>query len=239
MNVRKALLLLILTIAGSSAFAQYGGEPEAPSYGNMWVVTGSGPDKQGEPNPIMEQVYLEDYYDCQGKEPGWRGEEDYVWRIPSAQVELKENKSAAFNTETAYVFPLKKDTELSLREASYRVAQYDSVGEYVMLDGNDELSCYIPWKGRVDFKFMKENTENGPVLKVVSHVVNPHGVRLEKAAIKVRENKEGLSVEINMPKAVALRWIWKSFTLKFLVIDLREQLAQRELRALLANSSNK
>lgn len=233
MNVKKLILPLLLTAVGTLAFAQNGGEPEAPATGNMYVGVGSEPDTQGEPNPLLKGVYREDY--LQGKEAGWRGELDTVWIAPAAQTDISAGNPAAFNTETAYVYTLKQDFPLTMTETSYRVADHEPNGEMVnpSSDGGDTPADYISWKGRVDFKFIKEMTDNGPVLKIVSHVANPHGVRFEKAAIKVKDNKDGVTVEIKLPKAPCTCWIGQSLTLKYKVINLKQLETERKVKTLM------
>lgn len=169
----------------------------------------------------------------QGKEAGWRGELDTVWIAPSAQTDISDGKAAVFNTETAYVYTLKQDFPLTMTDSSYQVADHESNGEMVnpSSDGGDTPADFIPWKGRVDFKFMKEVTADGPVLKIVSHVANPHGVRFEKATIKVKDNKDGVTVEIKLPKAPCTCWIGQSLTLKYKVVDMKKIRTEREIKA--------
>ncbi len=237
MNMKKVILPLLLTAISSLAFAQYERGEIDPlldpdrQQGNTWMGIRTRPGRAGETITDYKVVYAED--SLQGKEAGMRGEEDNVWLAPTAQVELEANKPADFNTETAYVYALNNDVTFAMESASYRVAEHEPNGEQVKpsSDRGDTPAQYVPWKGRVDFKFIKEMTENGPVLKVLSHVVNPHGVRLEKATIKVKEDKKGLAVEVRMPKAEWLRWIGQTPTLKFQLVDVRQDRTAKQVKA--------
>ena len=221
----------MLTAVGTLAFAQNGGEPEAPATGNMYVGVGFGPEERGDTNTIVQGVYRE-YY-LQGKEASWRGELDTVWLAPAAQTDISNGKPTAFNDETAYVYTLKENFPLTMTGASYRVADHESNGEMVnpSSDRGDTPADYIPWKGRVDFKLIQEVTDNGPVLKIVSHVANPHGVRFEKATIKVKDNKDGVTVEIKLPKTPCTCLIGRSLTLKYKVVDLKKIRTEQEIKA--------
>lgn len=231
MSTKKIILVLLLAAVSSAAFAQERGEPVTYDPGNTYVGVGFGPDTKGEPNTIYTKVYREDY--LVGKEEGWQGEINTEWTAPTQETVLQNGQEAAFDTDTAYFYTLTKNAPLAMQEAHYVVAKHDPSGERIPSnagDGGDTPDDYIPWKGRVDFKFDVQNTENGPVLKVTSHIANPHGVRLQKATIKVKDTKKGVMVEIKLPK-VEYSFLGRALKLKYNVISYEEQADRQQKTA--------
>lgn len=244
MSTKKIILVLLLAAVSSAAFAQERGEPVTNIPGNTYVGVGFGPDEQGEPTTLYKKVYRED--GLVGQEEGWQGEINTVWAEPSKEAVLQNDREAAFDTDTVYFYTLTQPAPLSMQQAHYVVAEHDSTGERIpseWADGGDTPDDYIPWKGRVDFKFSVKNTDNGPVLQITSHIANPHGVRLQKATVKVKDTQKGVLVEIKLPKS-GRGFLGKALKLKYDVISYEEQTAKqqesaKEVADLLAQLLNK
>lgn len=228
MFTKKLTFLLLLTGCAASAFAQEQGEPVTPHTGNTYILINMGPQEQGEPVSNYKHFYREDY--LHGKEAGWRGEINTQWQTPTQETLLQNNKETAFDTDTAYSYLLAKPALIE-KEGSYRVKDFEPNGERLPSnagDGGDTPDNYIPWKGRVDFKFTTQQTDKGTVLQITSHIANPHGVRLQKATIKIKETESGVTVEIKLPKAERITFLGKPVKLKYDVVSYEEETAKKQ-----------